>query len=185
MTVHYHVLLTLGFSEPELAHVQLDWTGLPPACGWLHLREYVCPWEKPFPYLQKQSDGCPTAPWRWEGTWGNFSLHSAAPLCTEFHWYSQKDEMALLPKLHLKRVVAHSSGKTHSEKSSIPLFLNNITNKHCICLGFTSVRPASSVGRTCSVLLPSTALCRNPASTHVKGIDLLFIKARPNVSFSE
>lgn len=56
--------------------------------------------------------------------------------------------MTLLPELHLKRVVAHAGCKTHSETFSITLFLKKVTNKQCICLGFTSVKPASSTGST-------------------------------------
>lgn len=88
--------------------------------------------------------------------WWTGELHaqpSAAPLFTGFPWYSQKDEMALLPKLHLKRAVAHSSWTTHSENFSIPLFLKKVTNEQSICLGSTSVRTASSVGGTYSILL--------------------------------
>lgn len=184
MWVRDHVLLTLDFSAR--AGSCPAGLGRTAASMWLTASQGVCvPMGRPFPYLQKQQYGCATVLWRWGGTWGSSSLHSqhsADPLCTEFHWYSQKDEMALLPKLHLKRVVIHSICKTYSDNFSIPLFLKKVTNKQCICLGFTSVRPASSVGTTCSILLPNIALCR----VYIKGTNLLFIvKARPNVSFSE
>lgn len=188
MTVRDHVLLMLGFSaRAGWCPGRLD---RPAASMWLTASQGVCiPMGRPFPYLQEQQDGRPTALWRWKGAWGSSSLcmqPSAAPLCTEFHWYSQKDEMVLLPKFHLKRVVAHSSCRTYSENFPIALFLKKVTNKQCICLCFTSVRPASSIGSTCSILLPNIALCWKPASAYVKGIGLLFVvKARPNVSFSE
>lgn len=121
MTVHYHVLLMLGFSA-RAGSCSARWDRAAVSMWLVAPRSLCMPLGGAFPQLQKQQDGCPTEPWRWEGPWwGPSFCTAAAPLCTELHCHSQKDEMALLPKLHLQRVDACCGCKTYSENFSIPL----------------------------------------------------------------
>lgn len=115
-----HVLLMLGFSA-RAGSRSARWNRTA-ASMWLMALQSLClPMGRSFPHLQKQQDECPSKPWRWEDPWWGPSLCTAAALlCTELHWDTQKDEVALLPKLHLQRVVAHHSCKTYSENFSSP-----------------------------------------------------------------
>lgn len=172
-------------SQLALAHTQTDWTGLQPMRDWLHLRVHVNPGEDALTSMNNRIDTLLSH--RDERTpAGDLHLkhspmlpHCQVPSSTPRVRRSLSD-LTLLPKLHLKRVVTHSSCKAvwrlfHPFSWSI-----EPTNS-----AFVWVWPQWYQLQVYALLCFQTGLCWKPASAFIRGISLLFIvKTKLNVNFS-
>ena len=110
-------------SQLALAHIQPDWTGLQPMRDWLHLRVRVNPWEDALTSRNNRIDTLLSN--RDERTPGGdpHPVHSPvlphSALSLTLRVRKSLSDRTLLPKLHLKRVVTHSSCEAYSEDFSV------------------------------------------------------------------
>lgn len=175
-------------SQLALAHIQPDWTGLQPMRDWLHLRVRVNPWEDAFTSRNNRIDTLLSH--RDEGTpeGDPHPMHSSVLPCSAvsltLRVRKSLSDRTLLPKLHLKRVVTHSSCEAYSEDFSIPF--PEAGNQQTVHLFEFDLSDVSFRCVECiAVLCFQTVLCWKPASAFIRGMSLLFIvKTKLNVSFS-